>query len=542
MRKLYVIGFDGATWRFVKPLVQRGEMPNFKRLMNEGSYGELTSTVPFHSAAAWVSFMTGKNSGKHGVYMFQDYDALSYSYVGRTANSRYFAGQTVFDIVGQFGGTVGVVRVPMTYPAWPVNGFMISGFPTPGDTPETFYPRELQQEVGRAGESESSDFRLLSTQEQIDSLEQQMDRMSSLVGSLMDKEHDLLMAVHRVPDPVHHFFIKFVDPRTPAYDAGEAQLWGDAVDRFYRKMDVALGETLQRLTADDTLFVISDHGGNITPPRVVNLNVWLAQKGLLTPKEDRPSLARRLYALNQRVLPGRLRALLRGRAPKGVQGSLKQMWRGLQQVDFDRTQAYHFPMKNPPLAGIVINVAGRQPRGIVPPEDFESLRQRIMDDLLQIKDPHTGESVVRSVHKREDLYHGPFLERAPDIIVWYHDMYKEGPMAKGTVIGEVPYDELVQVPGSHDEKGIFLVRGPGITAGHVLEGARLIDVPATMLYAMELPVPTDFDGRVLAEMYGADSRPVESVELDLAQQSSDSFLTEDEEEQIKDKLKGWGYL
>src|SRR5579875_1622220 len=116
MRKLYVVGFDGATWRFIEPLVQRGEAPNFARLMEEGAHGVLTSTVPFQSAAAWVTFMTGKNSGKHGVYMFNDYDALSYSYAGRTANSRYFSGQTIFDIVGNLGGTVAAVRVPMTFP------------------------------------------------------------------------------------------------------------------------------------------------------------------------------------------------------------------------------------------------------------------------------------------------------------------------------------------------------------------------------------------------------------------------------------------
>src|SRR5438270_8236218 len=110
MQRLYVIGFDGATWRFIEPLVRRGEMPNFQRLMDEGTHGELTSVIPFQSAAAWVTFMTGKNSGKHGVYMFQDYDALSYSYVGRTANSRYFSGQTIFDAIGQLGGTVAAVR------------------------------------------------------------------------------------------------------------------------------------------------------------------------------------------------------------------------------------------------------------------------------------------------------------------------------------------------------------------------------------------------------------------------------------------------
>ena len=135
MRKVYVVGFDGATWRFIRPLVERGEMPNFQRLIAEGVSGDLKSVIPFQSAAAWVTFMTGKNSGKHGVYMFQDYDALSYTYAGRTANSRYFSGQTIFDIVGEMGGTVSAIRVPMTYPAWPINGVMVSGFPTPGRHP-----------------------------------------------------------------------------------------------------------------------------------------------------------------------------------------------------------------------------------------------------------------------------------------------------------------------------------------------------------------------------------------------------------------------
>jgi predicted AlkP superfamily phosphohydrolase/phosphomutase len=400
MRKVYVIGFDGATWRFIQPLVERGEMPNFQRLMKQGSYGELTSTIPFQSAAAWVTFMTGQNSGKHGVYMFQDYDALSYSYVGRTANSRYFSGRTIFDVVGQMGGKVTAVRVPMTYPAWPVNGLMVSGFPTPGDSPDSFYPPELRDELGSSAQPEQSDFRELSTDQQAATLEAHMGRLSELVSRLMDRESDLFMVVHRISDEVHHFFIGFVDPRTPAYDPEKAAKYGHLVDHFYRKMDEALGETLDRLAPEDTIFVISDHGGNITPPRQLNLNVWLTQQGLLTPKGEAGSLKARLYALNQKLLPAPLRSALRRRAPKAMRGELREAWKGLQEIDFTQTQAYHFPMKCPPLAGIVINLKGRQQQGVVEPNDYEALRERIMRDLLELRDPHTGEKVVASVFKR----------------------------------------------------------------------------------------------------------------------------------------------
>jgi predicted AlkP superfamily phosphohydrolase/phosphomutase len=517
-------------------------MPNFRRLMERGAYGDLMSTFPFQSAAAWVTFMTGQNSGKHGVYMFQDYDAGSYTYVGRTANSRYFSGRTLFDIVGQMGGKVTAIRVPMTYPAWPINGLMVSGFPTPGDTPDSFYPPDLREQLAGRAQPEQSDFRELSTEEQAATLEAQMERLSSLVTTMMDREHDLFMVVHRISDEVHHFFIGFVDPRSPAYDAEKARKYGDLVNHFYRKMDRTLGETLDRLTPEDTVFVISDHGGNITPPRQLNLNVWLAEQGLLTPRQQAKTLKSRLYGLNQKLLPASVRAALRSRVPRSLRAELRETWKGLQAVDFGATLAYHFPMKCPPLAGIVVNLKGRQAQGVVEPSDYEALRARIMRDVRDLRDPRTGEPIVRSVFTREELYDGPYVERAPDIIVWCHELYKEGPLAAGPLVGEVPHDELVQVPGSHDEKGIFLAMGPGIAPGRVLEGARLIDVTPTILHAMELPVPSDMDGHVLTEVFADGSREVESVDLALSRQSAESFLSQDEEQQIKEKLKGWGYL
>ena len=523
MRKVYVVGFDGATWRFVRPLVERGEMPNFQRLMAEGVSGNLTSVIPFQSAAAWVTFMTGKNSGKHGVYMFQDYDALSYTFAGRTANSRYFSGQTIFDIVGEMGGSVSAIRVPLTYPAWPVKGVMISGFPTPGDTPESFYPPELGTEIGSTAQpDEDPDFRKLTVEQQVASLENQMSRMSALVSKMIGREQDLFMVVHRVPDPVHHFFIRFVEPRTPVYDPDLSPRWGDLVNRFYRKMDDALGETLAAIDKDDTLFVISDHGGAMTPPRQFNINVWLAEQGLLTPHQKTVTRRERIYALNQQLLPSRVRSLLRRHAPKAVRGELRQMWQGLQRIEFGRSQAYHFPMKCSPLAGININLRGRQPEGIVAPEDYEALRYRIIRDIQEVKDPRSGERIVQRVYKREELYDGPFVERAPDIIVWCKDLYREGAFAQGPIVSDVPFDELQQVSGAHDDQGILLAKGPQLAKGKTVYDAKLIDMTPTILHAMELPVPSDMDGRVLTEIFSDGDRAVESVELDLSKKTADS--------------------
>jgi predicted AlkP superfamily phosphohydrolase/phosphomutase len=199
-------------------------------------------------------------------------------------------------------------------------------------------------------------------------------------------------------------------------------------------------------------------------------------------------------------------------------------------------------MKCPPLAGIVINLKGRQEQGVVALEEYEPLRQRIMRELMEVRDPRTGEKVVSRVFTREELYDGPYVQRAPDLIAWCHQLYKEGPLAVGPLIGEVPYDELVRVPGSHDERGILLAMGPGIERGRVLEGARLIDVPPTILHAMELPVPSDMDGYVLTELFTEREREVASVEMALSRHSEERNLSEGEEQLIKEKLKGWGYL
>ncbi len=69
-RKALVLGYDAATFDIIKPMIKEGNLPNFKRVMEEGVYGDLTSTFPPVTPPAWASFMTGKNPGKHSVYNF----------------------------------------------------------------------------------------------------------------------------------------------------------------------------------------------------------------------------------------------------------------------------------------------------------------------------------------------------------------------------------------------------------------------------------------------------------------------------------------
>ncbi len=146
--KVLVLGLDGATPELLERWVEEDKLPYLKQIMQKGIYGKLRSVYPPISPAAWTTFATGYNPGKHGTYDFRDYDTRRYSCFADTiVDSNAFAGKSIWDLVGAAGKKVGVVTVPVTYPAWKVNGFMVSGYPTP-DTGKNFtYPPELAKEI-----------------------------------------------------------------------------------------------------------------------------------------------------------------------------------------------------------------------------------------------------------------------------------------------------------------------------------------------------------------------------------------------------------
>src|SRR5438093_6663075 len=150
-RSVLILGLDGADWRVIDPLVARGRMPALARLIRQGTRCPLASVVPPVSAAAWVSFLLGSAPGAHGVLDFRAVAAARYEgTTGRVVTSNDYPKRTLFDVAGSAGLRVASIRVPMTYPAWPVNGVMVAGPPTPDDRRLFCEPADLAQtlEVG----------------------------------------------------------------------------------------------------------------------------------------------------------------------------------------------------------------------------------------------------------------------------------------------------------------------------------------------------------------------------------------------------------
>ena len=139
-RKVAIIGLDGASLDVINFLSKKGLLPHISKFFEEGVYGELKSTYPPITPAAWVAFMTGKNPGKHGVYDFMT--KIPGMYVWEPTNVRI--NNTLWDTLSQVNKKVLIINVPMTYPPSKINGILISGLGTPSDNSVFTYPDEFK--------------------------------------------------------------------------------------------------------------------------------------------------------------------------------------------------------------------------------------------------------------------------------------------------------------------------------------------------------------------------------------------------------------
>jgi predicted AlkP superfamily phosphohydrolase/phosphomutase len=138
--RTFVFGIDGATFDVIKPMAERGRLPHLGRLLREGSCGPLRSTIHPITPAAWSSFATGMNPGKHGVFDFSSPNRATYGVKLNNASDRRC--ESVWGLLSRQSKRVTVVNVPFTYPPEAVNGVLISGFDTPGADRSMSHPRE----------------------------------------------------------------------------------------------------------------------------------------------------------------------------------------------------------------------------------------------------------------------------------------------------------------------------------------------------------------------------------------------------------------
>jgi predicted AlkP superfamily phosphohydrolase/phosphomutase len=323
---------------------------------------------------------------------------------------------------------------------------------------------------------------------------------------------DLLWVGFDVLDKVQRFFWHYMTPAHPAHP-GPNDL-GETILRAYVLVDDCLAEVVKRLDERTGLLLVSSYGARAAES-LVALGDWLEESGLLSTKTELvTSVQRALTGIGNEAYAF-LRALRRSglgwlpnlmpQRPKAVAASAKTaMPCTARRIDWSSTRVFCHGAAS---GGLRVNLRGREPEGIVAPEDFDRLRHEVRDALLQLVDPATGRKVVRAVHYREEIYHGPFTQNGPDLLVEAAESFGRVERRDGAVIAETGRTEGERT-GTRTRTGIFVLAGPPARVGVEIPALDVCDVAPTLLHLLGLPAPTDLDGVVATAALACDPEGV----------------------------------
>jgi len=520
MMKVFIMGIDGASYELINNYIKDGKLPTFNKIINDGCFGRLLSTVPPHTAPGWVSAFTGVGPGSHGIYQF--WDTQADNYVGKFMGRNEYNVLPVWDILNQYGIKTGVINVPMTHPPRELDGFILT-WPL-SNTLRYCYPSDLLINIAKNGGHYASDINSMCDgdpsyiDKAIDITRKRVKTIQYLAKSM---DWDILFSVFTEVDRVSHFFWDTVIEHR---GQNEQQALTNAVEIIYRETDSALKQILETLPEDTLVIILSDHGfcrGNID----FYVQSYLLDKKLLEIKKAEDAHPYKSNCVASDIVYSNWFECI-SNGEKFI-------------VDWDNTCAY---MAAPGSYGVNINLKGRQINGIIDKEDYEKVRERVIEELMLVKNPNSGERLFKKVAKREEVYSGEMVSHAPDIILVPYDYGSmvHHAIKPGTLFGQPDQK------GMHREDGIIIMHGATINKDKFRNEAKLEDVAPTLLDFYQIEKPAYMEGNTVCMFNAHGKAAQEKITSRLDKGSSelikaDSYAT-NERNEIEDKLKSLGYL
>ncbi len=482
-KKVIVLGLDGATFNVIHPLIKKKKLLNFKKMMDEGSFSKLQSTVPPLSSSAWTSFSTGMEPSNHGIYDFIIKKPFSYDESFLNANmikAPYF-----WETLGRKGKKVIVQNILVTYPVKPVNGHLITGFLTPPDRPYTYpenFRNELEQKFGSYPRPSGASSRKGLEDEYIKSTFENMDKRIKITKYLMNtKEWDLFVVLFEGTDVLQHSFWKYYEDKEKKFDKEKNyQIMKDCIPEVYKKFDNFLGELLDEIDDNTTVIILSDHGFDRVE-KVVLMNNILMQMGLLSLKRT-PFTKLKMMCLKHHLnienllkIVEKIGISVQGAAKDSGDGQhlINKLFLSKEDIDWKKTKAFSIGVGG----HIYINLKGREPKGIVSLENYFHIVDFISRTLIEIKDPKTNKQVIQKAFRKDEIYKGKYSIFAPDIAILtgkgYFPLYKEHFISPSF---------LMKCPtsGNHILHGIFMIKGPDIKENYEISDMKIWDVPSVI--------------------------------------------------------------
>jgi len=526
------IGMDGATFTVLDDLTKTWPgadgplMPFLAKIFAGGSRSKLRSTPNPLTPPAWVSLMTGRGPGHHGVYDFVRAEERGDKVFMTLYDARDCRVETIWSIASRQGKKIAALNFPFTAPPPPdLNGFIVPGFVPSRHLRRNTHPADLYDKLKQIPDFDAKELAWDFDQEQQAGYElsdhdreewvryhlpreQQWFRVAEHI--MKEEAPDLMAILFDGVDKLQHQAWQYLDPRL------QQEGLGDFHDRmrklsldYFRQLDTFIERLVTAAGPEVQVFFASDHGFTAST-EIVRINAYLAEKGYC-----------------------HFKPMPEGQAGENISKSY------FAYLDWNKTSAY---CRTPSCNGITIRVARKPGDTGIDPKDYEKVRSNLIRDLEDLKDPETGERIITEIHKREDVFPGSAMGDAPDLQLVLRDF---GFVSVRNILPIV--EKRNYVVGTHHPDGVFLAYGPGIEANKLLGKRQITDVAATMLYSLGLPVPSDFEGVVPPGMFTSERKVTHPIVIGAPTKggiNTDGMeaMDEDEKKQILDQLQMLGYM
>lgn len=409
-----IVGLDGVPYGVIKNLTDAGIMKNLSDIIKDGVFRRMTSSIPEVSSVAWSSIITGKNPGEHGIFGFIELSPGTYRL--HFPNFSNLKALPFWDADPNKKSII--INVPSTYPARGLNGALISGF-VALDINKAVYPLDLIPKLTEI------DYRIdvdsNKAHKSIDLFLRDLDRtLKSRIKAYRylwkSEKWDTFMLVFTGTDRLFHFL----------WDAYEnpSHKYHETVWDHFRQIDEAIGEITDRMNGKDNLLLLSDHGFEALDLDV-NINYHLRQNGFLTLHD-------------------------------GTEESLTKIDRPTKAFALDPSRIY-------------VNLEGKYPAGSVKPKD----KERVVEDLISLFESLEIDhrKVVRKIFRGQEVYHGPYLNQAPDLLI----LSNNGLNLRANIKAKKLFDRGI-FTGKHSQADAFLVVKGRENANIVPEVPTVADV------------------------------------------------------------------
>ncbi len=533
-----VIGLDGGTLHVLRPLADAGIMPAFGRLLSGGRAGTLRSTLPWYTIPGSASLMTGVSPATHGLLYWVAAGPEDY-FEDRRPGRQFVTSAdlpvpTFWDVAGAAGKRVAVLNMPLTYPAWPVNGEMITGLLTPQAAETgTCHPSDLLSRFPgyrvdlstsrEAGAPDAEPMQGIDRVAYISELIELTHGRARVGGELLRSEVDLGVVVFVGPDRVSHR----AWPEQESVVAG-AEPSGEIerlVVAYYRALDEAIAALVDAAGPGVNVVVVADHGFGPPPPSKFAVNAWLLERGFLRLKD--PAVAR--AHARRGVLRRALRPIAR------VSGRSRAARADPDLIDWSRSSAYAVGFPHTRMFGVVVNRADVKAEGSVPERDVSALLANLRDALATAT-ADDGRPIVRHVYAREEL--GATAPGFPDLLVETHDPFIPSQRLLGSSRSQ-PFDPR---SGVHEPDGVLVLSGPAVRGTHGVDAAEadIVDVGPTVLGLLGIAAPPWMEGKARDELVVLP--PLVPAPNDVAGPAGAApSVTHDQEREIEEHLRTLGY-